>query len=299
MTELLDWTKDNPVRDSMLWKQAALDQLQIFRGFAYRLSDKYGEPAPATVISTHKSKSINLPVVEFTTGDGVKVIARDNFYDVKASVWLPRPLNHDLFGCVKSLDSHDNAPCYFEGFESEWVLGPWHKEADSFSASFNQKGFFTFGETVRWLLKKENYSQIPNSESWKELERRRTSLLGLPCIPTYGSYSITCLFRFFETDTPINPDIDKLRSAFTDRLIKDEKKGPIEYITLDFGCGIPLPKEEWLTAINLVIKERRDDKEVIRLGGSGASVIITGLSENNKALATSLRCNELLKSDKK
>jgi hypothetical protein len=74
------------------------------------------------VVSTHYSKSCELPVYYIMLDNGIKVIARANFYDWKISVESPI----DLPAMVLPLDIltggvNSKIPdCYLEGFRPEW-----------------------------------------------------------------------------------------------------------------------------------------------------------------------------------
>ena len=75
-----NWLSENPVRPEMLWKGSAQAQFEKFQAFAERMTP--GEPL--TVISTHTSKSIPLPVVSLRLNHGF-IVLRDNFYDINMS----------------------------------------------------------------------------------------------------------------------------------------------------------------------------------------------------------------------
>lgn len=76
---LSDFIITRPIRDTMLWREAALDQLKNFEQLATSFSVK------PTVIATHTSKSIGLPVVMLELKGGTVVI-RDNFHDVNVAI---------------------------------------------------------------------------------------------------------------------------------------------------------------------------------------------------------------------
>lgn len=74
------------IRDTMLWKEAALDQLVRFEALAGRLG------VPLTVAGSHTSKSISLPVVRLFVNNNIFLL-RDNFGDVNLCV-----LSHSKIG---------------------------------------------------------------------------------------------------------------------------------------------------------------------------------------------------------
>ena len=83
-----EWISQQLVEDEMLWKGAFSSQMVFLRdelqslvsaGLSWR---KRKEAEVARVISTHTSKSIVLPVVEFARPDlGVRFIVRNNFHE--------------------------------------------------------------------------------------------------------------------------------------------------------------------------------------------------------------------------
>lgn len=92
---LSDFLIMHPIRDAMLWKNAALDQLRNFE----LLAESFG--VKPTVIATHTSKSIDLPVVMMELNAGT-VALRDNFHDVNVAIawrndFTSRLLASDLF----------------------------------------------------------------------------------------------------------------------------------------------------------------------------------------------------------
>lgn len=72
------------IPQSMLWKGSALDQLDSFEKLAAAVKGKL------TVVGKHRSKSIDLPVVEITVAENVFRL-RDNFYDVNIYARLKLP----------------------------------------------------------------------------------------------------------------------------------------------------------------------------------------------------------------
>ena len=82
-----------PFRDidaRLYWKGAALEQLKFFEVLARSLG------VECRVAGSHRSKSIELPVVLLERADGTRVYLRDNFYDVNVCVVSPTELTHSL-----------------------------------------------------------------------------------------------------------------------------------------------------------------------------------------------------------
>lgn len=111
----------------MIWKDAAEHQEIFVRDSIGRMLLK----VPVFVISEHRSKSITLPVYGFTMRNGIKVIARDNFYGWMLTVMLPkdRPYANIIpTDLLSSGYSENTADCYFEGFRKEWVYEGYHPD---------------------------------------------------------------------------------------------------------------------------------------------------------------------------
>lgn len=264
MTTLQEWAASNPVGDEMLWKKGAEYQTEDFGrvGEIFRCDPE--------VVSTHTSKSITLPVVEFRRGD-LRMICRNNFHDIKVSVWSPRPIDHDLWGLTAFVGDGYLNPVYFEGFKGRWDEGeswvhpPFVRGATRFSAGFSpdpSRGFETFAKLLVWQVFGGSEPVDPLIE--KETEMRRIALEeGFPVIVRKDS--VSGLFRFFNADFP--PNFGKLEEAI--RVGAPRYNGKIEhlpYATLDFTSGCPKPEDDWLQALSKIVRDRRNDKSVSRLG---------------------------------
>jgi len=130
-----EWALETVPSDDMLWKGGWGSQVMFFRddlrylmgsGLDYEDAKGLGR-----VISTHTSKSIALPVVEYDRKDiGLRVILRDNFHDWKLSVISERPITScfdGLFHTTPPVEPEYTgdylSPCYFEGFPRDLVFG--------------------------------------------------------------------------------------------------------------------------------------------------------------------------------
>lgn len=119
MNELLLYgQRRDSISDNMIYKNDAVSQECFIRDTicAYFLH------VPAFSISSHISKSIVLPVYGFVMRNGIKIIARDNFYGWIVSIELPKPLPMGYL--YKDLFSYgiDNKQIkYAEGFKQEWI----------------------------------------------------------------------------------------------------------------------------------------------------------------------------------
>ncbi len=135
---LQQWISSQTVGDEMLWKGAFGHQVGFMRDRLNYLLASGLEAMPedlATVISTHMSKSIRLPVVSFNRPDlGIRFVVRDNFYNWKLSVVdETRRIRRgapDFTGLFKTRPPPEPdytgdplAYVYFEGFPGDLVFG--------------------------------------------------------------------------------------------------------------------------------------------------------------------------------
>jgi hypothetical protein len=144
--KLQKWISDQIVDDRMRWKGAFGEQMAFIRDSLVPLMGAgliYHEKKEiADVISTHRSKSIILPVVEVTREDlGVRFTMRDNFHNWKLSVLSEKPIEADfsgLFYTTPPIDkSYTGDPLhhvYFEGFPEDRIFGYYETNKRRFSA---------------------------------------------------------------------------------------------------------------------------------------------------------------------
>ena len=164
---LLHWMRKWEIDDKMIWKNAAVNQAVFIRDqICQNLLHTH-----SFVVSTHRSKSITLPVYFFTMRNGIKVICRENFYGWKLTVKLPkdRPyaniIPEDLF---EGGYGNNTSKCYFEGFRDEWVYegyDPTDKKQRKFSFGiYDDYEFYT----VMYMLK-HLYDEVDYSKEAKKL----------------------------------------------------------------------------------------------------------------------------------
>lgn len=99
------------------------------------------------VISTHISKSITLPVVEFDRKDiGVRITLRNNFYNWKLSIESEKPIEaefgywaHTSPPIEPDYTGNPLASCYFEGFPSDRIFGYYSENNKKFSLEIGGK----------------------------------------------------------------------------------------------------------------------------------------------------------------
>lgn len=104
--------------EKLIYKKASEKQMRFVRD---RIC-LYLLHVPCFKVSWHTSKSCLLPVYGFTMRNGIKVICRENFYDWKLSIELPKPLPPNFIpddiltwnDCGKDIPD-----CYLEGFKDE------------------------------------------------------------------------------------------------------------------------------------------------------------------------------------
>lgn len=131
--ELLHFMRKQKLDDNLMWKDASISQELFVRDtICGNLLKVHG-----FVVSTHYSKSCELPVYFITMRNGVKLIMRNNFYDWKVSVETPDnqpalPANY-LPKDLMSLKMTDGKPqkipqCYLEGFKKQWCYGGYDPE---------------------------------------------------------------------------------------------------------------------------------------------------------------------------
>ena len=157
---LLEWMCSTPeIDDKMLWKKAALNQMVFVRDELCT----YFLHVPVFVVSTHRSKSITLPVYKFELDNGIVAIMRENFYGWVVSLKSPFPITlpEDI---VRSDGGDDISSCYCEGFSEDWCYPFYTKDCrmSTFRVSDNYKLF-----TLFYIL---NKLENPKEEEMNSIE---------------------------------------------------------------------------------------------------------------------------------
>lgn len=153
------WFMQNYPDDKMIWKEAASTQVVFFRDIFFEMFPDQVEVVE--VISTHRSKSIDLPVYHVKLKNGIDLIFRDNFHGIRISVESPFDIHlHSeitaqlLFGNSIEEQVHE---CYCEGFKREWIYGPYKLDKKKFTAEiYSTKYFHTFVFLLRSQTMKLN-----------------------------------------------------------------------------------------------------------------------------------------------
>ncbi len=138
---LQEWFNNHRVSEEMLGREAAHHQIMFVRD---TIVPVFGAGLPyeqreniATVISTHRSKSIELPVYQLKRPDkDLKVVLRNNFHDWKMSVLSDTPIEADFEGLFHTTPPIDPdytgnplSHVYFEGFPTGHVF-PYYSETE-------------------------------------------------------------------------------------------------------------------------------------------------------------------------
>lgn len=181
---LQKWISEQVVGDEMRWKGAWGDQVAFFRDKVARLFyaglDYEDCDGIATVISTHRSKSIILPVYKLHRADiGLTMIFRENFYNWKMSVISEKPIIADfsgLFHTTPPLDpsytGNPLADCYFEGFPGNLIFG-YYEPSDKKKWSAEIWGDQALWTTVFLLLRSMD---VIKAAEWHTRESHRKEL---------------------------------------------------------------------------------------------------------------------------
>jgi hypothetical protein len=111
-----------PPEDAM-FRRGSFDQRDIFLHLAGMLEEETGSLCKASIIGEHRSKSITLPVVEYSLPDGASLVIRNNFYDYKISVVSPQVGVPDAILSGLTDQNKKISPVYCEGFPEDKVYG--------------------------------------------------------------------------------------------------------------------------------------------------------------------------------
>lgn len=151
--------------DEMFYKSASGSQIMFARDdlhslIAAGLTALQDRLNVATVISTHRSKSVVLPVYSFDRPDiGLRLIARDNFYTWKLSVISETPVVADFSGLFKTTPPIDPEytgdqlhRVYFEGFPKHLIFG-YYEPSDKRRWSAEIRGDHAMWATVFLIMR--------------------------------------------------------------------------------------------------------------------------------------------------
>ncbi len=201
--QLQKWINEQTVSDDMLWKGAFGHQVAFIRDniarfvtSEFRIDDA---EKLVTVVSTHRSKSITLPVVEINNPNiGLTLILRNNFSNWKLSVISAEPIVAPfeyMFHTTPPVEPDYTGdplhPVYFEGFPRDLIFSYYSKNNRKFSAEIHgdEMLFMTVFEILKslgklqpmkWLTRVEHKAQMDkNFNEWKarfEAEKAATEM---------------------------------------------------------------------------------------------------------------------------
>lgn len=118
---LLVYNKTHEIPEKMIYKQSALNQIHFVRDILCNTLLRI----PCFVLSTHTSKSIELPVYSFMMRNGVKVVMRGNFHDWLVSVKMPGRISNDVF-FPDDVFSHERVSSIYSRYMGDdWIFDSW------------------------------------------------------------------------------------------------------------------------------------------------------------------------------
>lgn len=149
------WMKVNKPDSNLLYGYGLGMQLCFVRDVInplLRPSYKEQEKNLPLVISTHRSKSVVLPVYQIKLEKyGIEIILRNNFYDWKVSIKSVKPLNYDFMGLFDPKEEVNDACC--EGFPKEKIYGSFEKNPSQFTIALDSNyELYTFFYLLKHYL---------------------------------------------------------------------------------------------------------------------------------------------------
>jgi len=153
--KLQEWANENKPDSNVIYKKGYWNQIIFIRDqvpsiFANDFDEYRIIQDLITVVSTHTSKSIVLPVYKIIT-DCCDIYLRNNFYDWKVSINSIK----DIKGNFKKLFGMDDIISYLycEGFKKEWVFGSYNENKSKFTIELrNDYHLYTF----LWIIATNN-----------------------------------------------------------------------------------------------------------------------------------------------
>lgn len=138
-----EWVQAHRPSETLLWKGGVADQVDITWSLYYLLcrrfpmnrwqeATEWKHAHTPRVISTHRSKSVTLPVI-YLPSDNISLIMRGNFFNWVVSVdaaWPVLDTFHDLIQRGEHV-----AHCYAEGFDKEWVYEEYPRNKQRFTTT--------------------------------------------------------------------------------------------------------------------------------------------------------------------
>ena len=129
--DLLSWCRVNKPSETMNYEKGYWSQIMLIRDSINMILNDYRD-VPVMVISTHTSKSIELPVYEINIKNhGIKIILRDNFHDWKLSIISEKDISIDFLNLFDEEEVIN--PIYCEGFKDNQVFSSYSKNKSQFT----------------------------------------------------------------------------------------------------------------------------------------------------------------------
>lgn len=145
--DLTAWKRVHDVPETRIWRDQFHNQMHFIGYIIDALIRKDYEDFKdnsVMVISTHRSKSIDLPVYQIDLEKyGVEMILRDNYYNWKVSVNSKKPLDCDFMGIFDPDEKWSSLYC--EGFPYDKVYGSYNENHSQFTVELTSKyDLYTF-----------------------------------------------------------------------------------------------------------------------------------------------------------
>lgn len=132
--DLTAWVRVNQPSDTLIYAEGFRPQVCFVRDTLYSIFYSYEEEKnnPVTVISTHTSKSVKLPVYRiYLKEHNIEIILRYNFYNWIISIDSERPLDFDHMGLFNQTKVITHQYC--EGFPKDKVYGCYQDSHSKFT----------------------------------------------------------------------------------------------------------------------------------------------------------------------
>ena len=141
------WVRVNEPKSSLIYAKGLDEQVCFVRdkiNVLLRSSYIEWKNNKPLVISTHRSKSVLLPVFQINLEKyGIEIVLRYDFYDWKVSVKSENPLNFDFMGLFNPKEEIPYVYC--EGFPMNKVYGCFEKNPTQFTFELNSNyDLYTF-----------------------------------------------------------------------------------------------------------------------------------------------------------
>lgn len=126
--EITQWGISNEPNKELLASESYWGQIKFVRDVLIRVLARTHEEYKIveehiTIVGTHYSKSVKLPVYRITLSDGTAFTLRCNFHDWKVSVESPKEVEADFMSLFDPNTAIHEVYC--EGFPPELVFDPY------------------------------------------------------------------------------------------------------------------------------------------------------------------------------